>query len=124
MENNAQRKARLILAGLAALPTIATAQSNPNKVQFNAYCSPYTDECVPEENLSKESGLSRQELNESRQLVKELNQLDVVTATQVNIERAPRQPYNMPPLQSDIDEARKENLERLAKLRTMIEAAR
>lgn len=125
MENSVQRKARMILAGLAAMPAIATAKAGSEVIQSNGYCAPYSDCDESSANLTQVTGLSAQELKQGRDLVSELNQLDVVTAKEIVLTKAPRVPYmyNMP-VPAEVDSARVKNLERLTKLRAMIEAAK
>jgi len=125
MENTVQRKARLILAGLAALPAIAMASGNVNQVQSNSYTDPEKETLEDLSDLQETTGLSKQELAEGKTLVHELNQLDVITVKEINLTKAPRIPYmyNMP-LPAEVDAARVQNLERLAKLRNIIEAAK
>jgi hypothetical protein len=129
VENGIQKKAMMILAGLAAMPSIASAATG--EVQSNKYCAPYSDPCQPkqEQQVPDETpvvtGLSVQELAEAKTLVTELNQLDVVTATEMNLTKAPVIPYRYnQPAPEAVDAARAKNLERLAKLRAMIEAAK
>jgi len=78
MENTVQRKARLILAGLAALPAIAMASGNVNQVQSNGYTDPEKETQEDLSDLQETTGLSKQELAEGKTLVHELNQLDVI----------------------------------------------
>lgn len=126
MENPIQRKAKLILAGLAAMPVVAASAADAQQIQPSAYCSNYSD-CQDNSNaeLRVTTGLTTEQLEEGRQLVRELNQLDVVTAKEINLTKAPRIPYfyNMPN-PAEVDAARTKNLERLTKLRNMIEAAK
>lgn len=123
MESDVQRKARLLLAGLAAMPMMAAA--NPNQIQPNSYCSPYADcQEIPDEQIEL-TGLTAQELREGRSLVNELNLLDVIKVQELVLTKAPRIPYryNMPE-PTDVEAARLKNLERLAKLRLIVEAAK
>jgi hypothetical protein len=124
MGNDIQLKAKMILAGLAAaVPAIATA--NTDGVQTQSYCAPYNEQCQAPSEDSKVTGLTDAELAEGKQLVQELNQLDVVTVTEINLTKAPRNPYRYNfPDPADVADAKSKNLERLAKLRAMIEAAK
>ena len=65
------------------------------------------------------------ELRQARELVSQLNAQDIVTVQSVNLTKAPRIPYlyNLPAA-GEVDDARMQNLRRLAKLRAMIEAAK
>lgn len=128
MENNLQRKAKMILAGLAAVPAVGAANDSQS-VQVSRYCSPYSDNCNIEQQAQEEvvshSGLNEHELQEARRLVTELNSLDVVTATDLKLDKARGIPYryNMPDSR-DLERVRSKNLDRLGKLRAMIEAAK
>jgi hypothetical protein len=123
--NDIQKKAKLILAGLAVMPAMASA------AQTNAYHCPYNvcdSEDVldqSEQMLSQVTGLSVAELRAGKDMVRELNSLDVISVREVNLTQAPRisYHYNMP-LPVDVQAARAKNLERLEKLRHIIEAAK
>ncbi|MES2856214.1 MAG: hypothetical protein V4692_10145 [Bdellovibrionota bacterium] len=124
MGNDVTLKAKMILAGLAALPGIATAAAN-DQVQANVYCSPYSESGEASDMTAGLTGLTANELCQAQNLVGELNRLDVVVVEQMKLKKAVTVPYryNIPD-PSDIAAARETNLERLVKLRKMIEAAK
>lgn len=123
MENNVQRKARLILAGLAVMPAMASAAMP--EVQANGYSSPYGENEELPVDLMTTTGLTRAELQEGKDLVRQLNQLDVISVREINLTQAPTVPYRYGiPDPQDLSAARSENLERLVKLRNIIEAAK
>lgn len=124
MESDIQRRARLLLASLAAVPVIAGTVANA-EVQPNAYRLPYGDDQAVDFETGTFTGLTQAEIRESRELINTLNALDVVTVDKLNLTKAKPIPYryNMPE-QQDVQNARIKNLERLAKLRSMIEAAK
>ena len=127
MGNEIQKKAKLILAGLVTMPVMAHAAATSG-AQPNGYCSPGDLDCrhehVVPSDLSQLSGLSEQEIKDIRNLVSELNKLDVVEAKEI-ITQAERIPYRYNlPAPGDVQDARAQNLARLAKLRLLIEAAK
>ncbi len=90
MDNSVHKKANLILAGLAIMPSLATASNSVREAQPNAYCSPYSENQKVPNNLDETTGLSVQELQEGKDLVRVLNQLDVVAVSRLNLTEAPR----------------------------------
>lgn len=119
-----QQKAKLILAGLATVPAVGLAITDAT-IQNSPYRSPYSEPEQEPATTPNFTGLTREELRDAEALVKTLNRLDVVSVKDVNLSKARGVPYRYNiPEQSDIQEARIQNLERLAKLRAMIEAAR
>ncbi len=125
---NLKTKSKLMLAGLlgaGSYEAVAQGASDTVEVVSNRYGYGYGDNhVVPDSQLEMYTGLSQSEIHESRKLSRALNSLQIVEVKDMKLDQAPgnMNRYGLPEPE-DREQARSNNIERLNRLRKLVEAS-